>query len=45
MIIKYNYFYNHLQYHCNRILSTVHNGLLIEANGLLTKVQATSEDI
>ena len=42
MIIKYNYFDNHLQYHCNKILGTVHNGLLTEANGLLTKVQATT---
>ena len=41
-IIKYNYFNNHLQYHCKRILSTVHNGLLTEADGLLTKVQAIS---
>ena len=26
---------------CNKIFSTVHNGLLTEAKGLLTKVQAT----
>ena len=27
--------------HCNKILGTVHNGLLTKADGLLTKLQAT----
>ena len=41
-------FYNRdddqLQWHCNKILGTVHNGLLTSAEGLLTKVQATTPD-
>jgi hypothetical protein len=37
----YNRFDNQLQWHCNKILGTVHNGLSTEADGLLTKVQAT----
>ena len=38
----YNRDDNQLQWHCNKILGTVHNGLSTSAEGLLTKVQATT---
>jgi hypothetical protein len=41
--IIHNRFDNQLQWHCKRIIGTVHNGLSTEADGLLTKVQATGE--
>ena len=38
----YNMYGRQLQYHCNKILSSVHNGLSTKAEGLLTKVRATT---
>jgi hypothetical protein len=39
----YNRFDKQLQYHCNKILGTVHNGLSTKAEGLLTIMQATGD--
>ena len=41
----YNMYGRQLQYHCNKILSSVHNGLSTKAEGLLTKVRATTQRI
>ena len=38
----YNMYGRQLQYHCNKILGSVHNGLSTKAEGLLTKVRATT---
>ena len=37
-----NRFDKQIQFHCKRILGTVHNGLSTQAEGLLTKVRATT---
>ena len=42
-VTSYNRVDNQLQYHCNKILGTVHNGLSTTTERLLTKVQATGE--
>ena len=38
----YNMYGRQLQYHCNKILGSVHNGLSTKAEGLLTNVRATT---
>ena len=39
----YNRYGKQLQWHCNKIIGTVDNGLLTSTEGLLTQVQATGE--
>ena len=39
-----NRFDKQIQFHCKRILGTVHIGLSTQAEGLLTKVRATTRE-